>query len=76
MKWPWRRRRRVKPSAADCLAADRLSSAEREVELSRQRLQDTHERVVKPLQAYAEHNQFADLIAQSLTQGRHRRGPG
>ena len=57
-------------------AADRLADAEREVEVSRQRLRETRENVVKPLRAYAEHNQFADLIAQSLTQGRHRRGPG
>jgi hypothetical protein len=61
----------VKPRAA----ADRLAAAEREVELSRQRLRDTHENVVKPLQAYAAHNSFADLIAQSLTQGR-RKGSG
>ena len=56
-------------------AADRLAEAEREVELSRQRLRDTHELVVKPLQAYAEHNSFAELIAASLVQGR-RKGPG
>jgi hypothetical protein len=60
----------MKPSAAD-----RLAAAEREVELSRRRLQDAHEKVVKPLEAYAAHNSFADLIAQSLTQGRHGR-PG
>jgi hypothetical protein len=60
----------VKPSPA----ADRLAAAEREVELSRRRLQDTHENVVKPLQAYAAHNSFAEIIAQSLAQG-HRRGP-
>jgi hypothetical protein len=60
----------VKPSAAD-----RLAAAEREVELSRRRLADTHEKVVRPLQAYAAHNSFADLIAASLTQGR-RKGSG
>jgi hypothetical protein len=59
----------VKPSAA----ADRLAAAEREVELSRRRLRDTHEQVVKPLRAAAEQNNFAALIAQSLTQG-HRNG--
>jgi hypothetical protein len=75
MTWPWRRRRRVKPSAADCLAADRLATAEREVELSRQRLRDTHENVVEPLRRYAAHNSFAEIIAQSLTQGR-RKGSG
>ena len=56
-------------------AADRLAEAEAEVELSRQRLAEAHEKVVKPLRVYAEHNSFADLIAASLTQGR-RKGPG
>lgn len=55
--------------------ADRVAAAEREVELSRQLLAETRENVVKPLQAYAVHNSFAELIAASLTQGR-RRGPG
>lgn len=54
---------------------DRLAAAEREVEVSRQRLRDTHEQVVKPLRRYAAQNNFADLIAQSLTQG-HRKGSG
>ncbi len=68
----WRR----KGQAVDAQAvADRLAEAEREVELSRQRLQDTHERVVEPLQAFAAHNSFAELIAASLAQGR-RKGPG
>ena len=52
---------------------DRLAEAEREVELSRQRLLETHEQVVKPLQAYAEHNSFAEVIAASLIRG-HRKG--
>ena len=56
-------------------ATDRLAAAEREVEVSRQLLAETHETVVKPLKRYAEHNNFAELIAASLTQGR-RRGPG
>jgi len=38
--------------------------------VSRRRLQDTHEQVVTPLKAYAERNNFASLIAQSLAQGR------
>ena len=50
--------------------AERLAAAEKEVELSRWLLQDTHERVVKPLRAYAAHNSFADLIVQSLIEGR------
>ena len=55
--------------------AERLADAEREVELSRQRLHDTRENVVKPLMAVAEQNNFAALIAQSLAQGHHRKGP-
>jgi hypothetical protein len=50
-------------------AADRLAAAQREVELSRRRLADTHEKVVKPLRGYAAQNNFADLIAQSLING-------
>ena len=53
--------------------AEQVAAAEREVELSRQRLEDTHERVVKPLRAAAAENNFAALIAASLTQG-HRNG--
>jgi hypothetical protein len=60
----------VKPNTAE-----RLAAAEREVEVSRQRLADTHENVVEPLRKYAAHNSFAEIIAQSLTQGR-RRGTG
>ena len=53
--------------------AERIAAAEREVELSRQRLHDTRENVVKPLLAAAEQNNFASLIAASLAQG-HRKG--
>jgi hypothetical protein len=56
-------------------AADRLIAAEREVELSRQRLAETRQNVVEPLRGYAADNNFAQLIAQSLAQGRRRR-PG
>ena len=56
-------------------SADQLAAAEQEVELSRRRLADTRENVVKPLQAHAAHNSFAELIAESLAQGR-RRGNG
>ena len=56
-------------------SAEQLAAAQREVELSRQRLRDTHENVVKPLQAYAAHNSFAELIAESLTQQGRRKGP-
>ena len=53
--------------------AERIAAAQREVELSRQRLRDTQENVVKPLMAVAEQNNFAAIIAASLTQG-HGRG--
>ena len=58
----------------DARAAADVAAAEREVELSRQRLADTRENVVKPLRGYAAQNNFANLIAQSLAQGR-RKGP-
>ena len=53
--------------------AERLAAAEREVEISRQRLADTRENVVEPLRAAAAHNNFAAIIAASLRQG-HRDG--
>jgi hypothetical protein len=53
--------------------AERVAAAEREVELSRQRLQETRERVVLPLREAAAHNSFAEIIAASLRQG-HRDG--
>ena len=53
--------------------ADRLAAAEREVEISRQRLRDTRENVVEPLNAAAAHNNFAEMIRASLIQG-HRNG--
>ena len=53
---------------------ERLAAAEREVELSRQRLAETRENVVAPLEAAAAHNNFAELIAASLTQGRRNGG--
>lgn len=52
---------------------EQVAAAEREVELSRRRLRETHEQVVKPLRQAAEHNQFAELIRASLVQG-HRNG--
>ena len=58
------------PAAAH---AERLAAAEREVELSRQRLHDTRENVVKPLRDYAAENNFAAIIAASLTPG-HGKG--
>jgi hypothetical protein len=57
-------------------AADRLADAEREVELSRRRLAETRENVVRPLEGYAAQNNFAAIIAESLAHGRrHRRRP-
>lgn len=60
MRWP-RRRHEAEPDAAGQLAA-----AQREVELSRQRLRDAHEKVVKPLRAAAAENNFASLISSAL----------
>lgn len=55
--------------------AERVAAAEREVELSRQRLRDTHENVVEPLRAAAAHNNFAELIRASLVQGHQKGAP-
>ena len=64
MRWPHRRRRREDADAGEGLAA-----AEREVELSRERLREAHETVIGPLRGYAERNNFAELIRASLIKG-------
>jgi aspartate/tyrosine/aromatic aminotransferase len=69
VKWPWKRQAMRKTSA------EQLAAAEREVEVSRQRLHETRENVVKPLQAAAAQNNFAVIIARSLAHG-HRKGGG
>ena len=64
MRLPWRRRMRKLDASAE--------RARRETEVSRQRQQQAREQVVRPLERYAEHNQFAELIRASLTEGRRR----
>jgi len=56
--------------------AEQLAAAQREVEASRQRLRDAHENVVKPLQVYADRNNFASIIAASLAREPRRGGRG
>jgi hypothetical protein len=53
-------------------AAERLAAAEREVELSRRRLAETHRNVVEPLRGQAAGNNFAQIIADSLLAGRRK----
>ena len=64
----WRLRRGPQPSRT---SSGQVAAAEKEVELSRQRLHETREQVVKPLRAAAEHDNFAALIAASLVAGRN-----
>jgi hypothetical protein len=54
-------------------AAERSDEAAREVELSRWRLDETRRKVVEPLRAAGDRNQFADLIRTSLINGHRRR---
>jgi len=51
---------------------DRVAAAAREVELSQRKLRETQEKVVGPLRAAAERNNFADIIAASLARGYRR----
>lgn len=46
--------------------------ARREAEVSRRRQQEARERVIRPLERYDAHNQFASLIRASLREGRGR----
>jgi hypothetical protein len=48
---------------------ERVEEARGEAELSRLRLAEARVSVVAPLRAAAEHNEFADLIRQSLIEG-------
>lgn len=67
MKWFRRNRSDQDARVAEARAA--AGHAEREVELSRRRAESVRKHVVDPLREYAEHNQFADLIRQSLING-------
>ena len=53
-------------------SATKTGSARREAEVSRQRQRETREQVIRPLEQYAEHNQFASLIRASLRDGNRR----
>ena len=51
-------------------ARQRAEDATREAKISRQRRELVEENVVKPLRRQGAHNQFAELIRQSLIDGR------
>jgi hypothetical protein len=57
-----RRRRRAELDA-------RAEDAQREAQVSRDRLHATREQVIRPLTERAELNQFAELIRASLMEG-------
>jgi len=48
---------------------ERVEEAEREVEISRERLKEARDEVVKPLARLAARNNFAELVKASLTAG-------
>jgi hypothetical protein len=51
---------------------ERLEDAEYELEISRERLRETREKVVKPLAKLAARNNFAELVAATLNNQRVR----
>lgn len=53
-------------------ATARAQEAAGEARKSRDRQEAVRERVVRPLERAAEHNQFAQMIRDSLTEGRGR----
>lgn len=67
------RRRHADLDARVTDATARAEEARGEVRRSRERQETVREKVVMPLQRAAEHNQFADLIRRSLTEG-HGKG--
>lgn len=66
-----RRSRELDARLADATA--RAQEAAGEARKSRVRQEAVREHVVAPLQRAAEHNQFADMIRDSLAQGHGRR---
>lgn len=62
-----RRHRELDARLAEATARAEAAAAEAEKSLARQ--ESVREHVVKPLKRAAEHNQFADLIRNSLTEG-------
>jgi hypothetical protein len=59
----WRRRRELK---------ERVRNATEEAEISRDRLETARRDVVEPLVTAGRRNQFADLIRDSLINGRRK----
>lgn len=49
---------------------ERVGHARAEVDLSRERLEQAHREVVEPLRRAGNRNQFAELIRDSLLEGR------
>lgn len=66
------RRRRDELDERVASATARAETAAGEARKSRARQEHVREHVVGPLQRAAEHNQFADLIRRSLTEGHGR----
>lgn len=69
-RWPWQRRKQLK--AAEARAEALLAAAEREVEVSQARLEDTR-RVVEPLLEKDQVNHFSQIILDGMAQGQRRR---
>jgi hypothetical protein len=63
------RRRHEELDARVDSATARAEKARGEADKSRERQESVRENVVAPLQRAAQHNQFADLIRRSLTEG-------
>jgi hypothetical protein len=69
---PRLRRRREELDKRVASARARAETATAEAEKSRARQESVREHVVGPLRQAAEHNQFAQLIRDSLIEGRGR----
>ena len=54
--------------------ADRKEAAEREVRVSRTRLEVTRREVAEPLAGTGRHNKFAEMIRSSVIDGYRQRG--
>lgn len=69
----FRRRRELDARVADARA--RAEEAEREAAKSRARYESVREHVVEPLRQYAEENNFAAMIRDSIRRGYEKGAP-
>jgi hypothetical protein len=62
MRWPWQRHRELE---------DHVEKARAEAERSRRALEEARQKIVAPAQSLRDRNGFAEIIRDSLLEGRN-----